>query len=473
MSLWLCIQLPQLPLEALAAAGPATVVYAQQGSRRWVVATALPQAAAGEALASVQMRFPEVQPRARDLPAEKAALQALGCLAWQLGDHVLLIDEAPRAPFDTPFQAVTVDIEPSLQVFRGLAPLLAEARRLLGGTPYQARFGIAPTLEAAAVAARLQLPALTDRHTLRQQLAALPLQALRLPPPALEVLYASGHETLADVLRHDSASLAARLGPEFPRRLERLLGPAPDLRPRFTPAPRYRRKFDLDGEIDDWQALLFPLKRLFEEFEAYLRARQVAVAQVSVTLARRGARQEDFLLRTTAPGQDAAVFLRLIHERWNARPPQQAAGEIRLQADYFLPLRPPQTQLFQDESSSGDEWDAVVDRLHARLGEASIWRPGLASDHRPEHAWSAGGGPQAEAFEVSSLPPRPLWLLRQPQPAPADIALQTPAERFVAGWWASPPVHRDYHFASGPNHEALWVCFDHLSGRYLTHGLVR
>lgn len=468
--LWLCIELPQLPLEALALhedeAAP-LVVYAQHGSRRWVIAGRHARIGNGEALGSVQARFPEVRAVPRNPAAEAAALQAVACLAYGLSDRIVLADEAPRGLFDRPFQSVNVDIAPSLKLFGGLDKLLDRARALLSSLPYTTRLAVAPTIEGAAVAVRAGLNPIADVDTLREQLSALPLAGLRWPLAAQDLLLNSGHVNLADVLRHDAASLAARLGRGFPLALSRLLGSAPDPRPWFTPAPRYRRKLDLDAEIDDWQSLLFPLRRLFDEFEAYLRARQVAATQLSLNLSRRRTEHETFVLRTTAPTQDAGVFLHLLRERWNTRPPTAPASSLRLRADQFVGLHSPQTQLFDDGHGAGEAWNSLVDRMRARLGEGALWRPGLAADHRPEHAWARDGDPRSD----HPLPARPPWLLRRPQKWTPRAALAGAPERIAGGWWDDAPIARDYYRARGSQGEGLWVYQDHRDGSWYLHGL--
>lgn len=464
-SLWLCIALPRLPLEALALPPPdeaaPVAIYAQHGSRRWVVASQHSRIANGEALGSVQARFPELRVLPRDAAAEAASLQAIGCLAYGLSDRIVLANQAPRGLFDSPFQAVHVDVAPSLKLFGGIDALLQRAQTLLATLPYSTRLAIAPTIEGAAVAARAQLAPIGSPAALRDQLAKLPLTRLRWPSAIEDLLLNSGHVHLGDVLRHDAKSLAARLGRDLPLALARLLGEAPDPRPWFTPPPRYRRRLDLDVEIDDWQALLFPLRRLFDEFEAYLRARQVTTSQLSVVLSRRRTESETFLLRTTTPTCDASVFLRLLRERWNARPPSAPASELRLRADRFVTPPSPQTQLFDDGHGEGEAWNSLVDRLRARLGDEALWRPGLAEDHRPEQAWTRDG----EARSRRALPARPPWLLQRPQKWKPRAAMAGAPERISGGWWDDAPVSRDYYRA-----DDLWVYQDRRSGEWYVHG---
>lgn len=505
MTLWLCLQLPRLPLDALAGApsgssfdspssspsdssagpgpGPGTgtgtgsVVYAQHGARRWVIACESGDLAAriapGEALGSVQARFPDLRLKPRDRAAESAALQAVACAAYALGDRIVVLDEAPRGVFDLPWQAIAVEVGPSLRLFGGVPGLLERAQALQQSLPYATRLGVAPTIEAAALAARAGLAPIAETPDWTRALQDLPIGLLRWPLAAEAILSGSGHRVLGDLDRHGAAALAARLGPEFPQALLRLQGRLPDPRPGFEPPARYRRRLDLDAEIDDWQALLFPLRRLFEEFEAYLRARQVAATELTVTLARRRSEGESLVLRTTAPTQSAAVFLRLLRERWNARPPTAAANELRLRADRFPALAAPQAGLFDDGGAASEAWNGLLDRLRTRLGEAAVWQPGLTDDHRPEHAWSARG----TFSPVAPLPPRPLWLLRRPQPLPAQRLPRDgrgplgASERISLGWWDDDAVDRDYHRVQGVQGEGLWIYRDRTRGAWFLHGL--
>lgn len=466
-TLWLCLWLPQLPLEALGNADADTVVYAQRGSRRWVTAARHPRIARGEALGSVQARFPDLKPCKRNPQAEQAALEAVACMAYRFGDHIVISAEEPRVALDAPFLAVSVEIGASLRLFGGLTALLDAVRGAFQGGPYQVLTGVAPTLEAAALLARLEHAPLGSGVGLREALANLPIGALRWPLEVLEVLRGTGHETLGDVLRHDSASLAARFGPALPQALDRLTGQSPDLRPLYVPPEHYRRRLDLGVELDDTESLLFPLRRVFAEFEGYLAARQTAVCEVRLRLSRHRGLAQDLRLRTTRPTRDAATLLRLVREVWNGRPPNGPVGVISLQAERFVDPQANQADLFTDPAQAGDAWGALVDRLRARLGGDAVWRPGLADDHRPEKAWAADG---LRIPPQRPLPPRPLWLLSQPRPVEGALKLKTPAERIETGWWDENPIARDYHAAENAAGQRLWVYRNLHDDRWYLHG---
>lgn len=466
-ALWLCMQLPGLPLQALPQQTQPRVIWDQHGARRWVVASSAGAVNPGEALGSVQARHPDLPIQRRDLRAERAALEAVACLAYQLGDRIVIHDDAPRGLFDLPFQAVQVDIAPSLNLFGGLEALLAKARELFAGTPYQPCFGVGPTLEAAALIAAAGHAPVRDRAQLLGWLARLPLRATRLPFNALDLLESTGHRMLGELLERDRAALAARLGTAIPQWIDRLLGHQADIRDWFEPPRVFRRRMDFDAELDNTEALLFPMRRAFDELENYLRARQLAVCEVQLHLSRRGSVAQDLRLRTTAPVQDAATLLRLLRERWNHQPPDGAVSRVLLRAERFLPLVQAQTDLFGNGSRDGEAWDALLDRLRARLGDEAVWQPGCAEDHRPERAWS----PSGHARTHPQQPLRPFWLLKQPQDFSPQGKLLTPAERLCSGWWDNDPIDRDYHWVRSRDGRRLWIYKDRLHGeRWLLHG---
>lgn len=470
--LWLCLWPRQLALQALADPRPQLLVYEQLQRQRWVVASSDPRATPGEPLSSAQARCAELPARRRDPAAELAALEALACRAWQLGDRVVISHDPPRCAHDLAFAAVSVDVGPSLKLFGGVSALRKRLRDEWFADDPELRFGLAPTLEGAAIAARHGLPAMTTLEALHRRLQALPLEALRWPLATLELLAGTGHQQLGALLAHPADALARRCGPALVGALARLLGTAPDPRPLFTPPERFQRVLDLGADWEDTQALLFPARRLLQELEQFLAARHARISELQLSAHRQRSLAQQLELRSSSPSRDAALWLRLLREYWTHQPPSGAVSELRLQADRLLPDAGAQTDLFGSGETDAQGWSATLDRLRARLGSTAVWQPGLVDDHRPERAWRPGG-----ELEPTSppWPPRPLWLLQQPLALPAGAQLRTAAERIDSGWWDDDPVRRDYHWALGANGARLWV-YRQLDGdgdeqaRWFVHG---
>ena len=143
-----------------------------------------------------------------------------------------------------------VDIGASLKLFGGLDALLADFDAGFADSGHSGQRGVAPTLEAAAVLARLGLSRpIGDLTELPAVLDPLPLSALPLEPKVQDALKAVGLSTVGELLALPAAPLAKRHVPAFTLYLDRLLGRRPDVRPRYRLPPKYQRRFDLLGEV--------------------------------------------------------------------------------------------------------------------------------------------------------------------------------------------------------------------------------
>jgi len=157
--LWLCITLPQLPLEALQCepSERPTVVTLLEGNVRSIVCC---NPAAERVGLKAAMNFttavailPEVIAMERRLPAEQAALERLATWAYQFSGTVSLGElfaDLQRARTTS----MWLEIGASLRLFGGFRKLIEQLEAELGKLSYSYQLGIAPTLEGAALLAR-------------------------------------------------------------------------------------------------------------------------------------------------------------------------------------------------------------------------------------------------------------------------------------------------------------------------------
>ena len=77
-------------------------------------------------------------------------------------------------------------------------------------------------------------------------------------------------------------------------------------------------------------------------------------------------------------------------------------------------------------------------------------------------------------------PPRPVWLLAEPEPIGHRLeaqpwVLRDGPERIESGWWDGADVRRDYFIAENPRGETVWIYRDHRygtdDGEWFLHGL--
>ena len=457
--LWLCLDFPALGREALDA-DPSTAILGAHGSHRWLIAalqTTSRTLAAGTPLGTARSHVPELVTRPRDPAAERGELEARAHALYRFGSPVVVETLDLAEPYWLPRWRVSVEIGASLCLVGGIAGLSEAVRRVLLDWNVEARCGIAPTRSAAGLMAACgETRPCLSRTELPQQLAALPIEALPWPAAQREALASVGLRTLGELFALPRASLYQRFGAAAVHGLQALLGERAEPFTAIEPPPVFRARYELVGEVENVETLLFPLKRMTQRFAAYLSARAVTALRCRLELRHDLGAPTLIPLALLSPSADAARWFEVLRERLYRTPPDRAVRELHLSADDFLPQTGAQTALF-DTHALSRERQATLEKLIARYGESALWQPTLAADHRPERA----AQPVPVLKSASAAAParlvrarRPLWLLPQPRPIEAKPVEDWP-ERIETGWWDFAPVRRDYHW-----HAGQWVYRD-------------
>jgi protein ImuB len=506
--LWACLLLPSLPLDVFARAqSPADaakpfavatggrtprIVSANAGARDAGIRT-------GQLVSASLALSPDLVLRDRDSDAETAALAAVATWATQFTPAVAL------APPD----AVLVEIGGSLRLFDGLSKLTA---RLSGGVRdlgYAARLALAPTPTAALLFARAELAV---RHVPEQRqpsprhvsdpdfldaLAPLPLAFTDADPAVVATLAAAGITTFGQACALPRAALARRVGTDFIALLDRARGLIADPRPPFVPPPRYTGKIELPAPVANAEALAFAVNRLVHELAGWLTGRGLGVIGISLTLAheryigvKTGVPATTVRFALAAPAREHAHLVAVLRERL-ARVALPAPVEaITLASLTTTPLASRNLGLLPGDDAAATV--PLLDRLRARLGEDAVTLVAPHAEHRPERAWREHGvrhpvpvpgnpaGKTGETGKRGSAPPRPVWLLAEPEPLGHLLeaqpwVLRDGPERIESGWWDGADVRRDYFVAENPRGETMWIYRDHRygidDGEWFLHGL--
>lgn len=454
--LWLAVHLPRLPLEALGDAHASHVVTARRGARRWVVAA--PQAAAappGTDWGALQVLRPDLRAVERRPRAEREAMQALAAWGYRYGSELIWEIAEAEGDHAVPCAMLWIEIGASLRLYGGLDALLADFDSAFAETGHEATRGVAPTIAAAALLARCgQRQAIVDLAHLGKQLSHLPLAALDLPAALAQALKAIGLLRIGELLELPAASLGRRHGPALIESLDRLLGRRPDVRPRWRVPAKFQRRFDLLGEVEHSEGLLFPLQRMTRELAEYLRARDSGLQAFRLVLvhgrASGGLRQPDTVLelQLASPTREAERLLRVLREQLARLPLPAPVVTLRLQAEQFVEPNAGQGDLFDSAPRDDEAWSQLLEKLVARLGSEAVTALGLVADHRPERCWqSQACDAPPVAASLPPLPPRPIWLIDPPRPLPRAPKQIGTAERIEGGWWDGGDVMRDYYQA--------------------------
>lgn len=481
--LWLCVHLPQLPLETYIRAQPDPGALAiHDGHARTpcvIAATVMARAAgvqAGMRLEAAHALCTGLRVQARDAVAEQRLLHNFAAWCGRFSSLITL------APPDT----VLVEVRGSLRLFGGVEPLWQAVQDDVQALGFTAQLALAPSPLAATWLARAGVAAkLVGQGGLVRQLSRLPLNVLRLSERDHASLRGMGLRCLGDVLRLPRAGLARRLGPQLLNSLDRALGRIPDPRPSFVAPPCFVGELLLPDDVDVMGRLLFGVQRLAQELAGWLEARVAGVTAMQLLLRHRKGRDTIVRVNCVEPTRDARHLSDLLAarlERVRLPGPVQSlrltvldsrllAGRSR---DLFEGAYAPRQILEQTHA-------VLLEQLRARLGDKAVRGLCLRDDHRPEYAWCWCEPGMADAVPAPAALQRPLWLLQEPVPLRlrdgrpwliGELRPLSARERIEGGWWDGADMARDYFIAEDRHGARYWIFRElHMEGRWFLQGI--
>src|SRR5205807_10207882 len=319
----------------------------------------------------------------------------------------------PRVSLAPP-DGLLLEVQGSLHLFAGVAGLRCALGSECLRLQVQPVLAFAPAALAALVAARAGKPlTVMDPAQLIGALAPLPLASLRWPPDTLARLARMGVRTIGAALRLPRAGFARRVGSEQLAMLDVLTGRMPEARVTFHAPERFRRRRELDCELENHALLLAALAPLFADLGAFLRARQCGVVELECRLTHRHVRPTRCVVRLAAPATDVHRLAGLLGERLSALDLLEPARACELRADALVPYLPGSNALWQPGEhggSAGNEACGLIERLRARLGSEAVHGLTGLPAHRPENAWALTEPPPAAgacALQPGCAPWRP------------------------------------------------------------------
>jgi protein ImuB len=472
---WLACHLPGLPLAVFLRppdAGPFAVVTPERPPRVAVADRAAARAGVrpGMALSAAHVLAAELTTRERDGAAEARALERLA--AWALGFTPTVSLQPPAG--------LLLEVAGSLGLFGGLEALMARVREGLAALGHGgAALGAAPTPTGAWLLARAgNGTPVPDMAALPARLDPLSLAVLDLAPDTAADLGRVGLATLGDLRALPRPGTLRRFGAAPLATLDRALGALPEPRAPFVPPPVFDARLPLPAETADREALLFGLRRLLAELEGTLGARNAGVDALTLHLAPEGAPAQAVPLRLTAPDRDRDRLLDLFRARLERHELERPVAELRLTAAPPVPLPARERPLFEGIETHTEGRAQLLERLRARLGEATVAGLCGVADHRPERAWRRCPPGQAAPLPVPGA--RPVWLLARPLPLRVvddrpwlggPLRLTAGPERIEAGWWDGADAARDYYRAEDAAGGRHWVFRRLDRGDWFRHGL--
>ena len=352
-------------------------------------------------------------------------------------------------------QALLLELEGSLRFFGGREPLIAVLERGVAELGLQPALASAPTARAALWRARG---------------GDLPLDDVSVAViGGDEAFFRSiGVTTIGELLALPRAELAQRRGQRLLDELDRALGRAPEAHEFFQPPERFNARLELPAEVAHAEALLFAARRLLVQLAGLLAARQAGVRAFTLTLVHGDRSTSALEVRFASPARDTERLAELLREKLAAVELARPVEAIALDAAEFTPLDPRGGTLFDDRAAEAEDWNRLVERLHARLGRDAVFGITPFPDHRPEYAWRGVDPGEWDPHEFVQPGPRPAWLLDKAIAVEESaLILLAGPERIACGWWDGDDTRRDY-FVAQIGGATAWVYRE--EGSWYLHG---
>lgn len=406
---------------------------------------------------------------------------------------------------------LVLEVSGSERLFGGRQPLL---HAMLGPDKPVAGIRSARGATSLIALARLQLattesqpasqPPVTEASAPRPSAIApddLPLYALAAARAHLPTLERIGCTRWGQLRALPRGGVARRFGAPLLDALDCAYGLKPELYPWLVLPEVFDSSLELAAQVEAAPALLFAARRLLNQLQVWLRARQRGVLALrlgwQMDKRRNTASEGELVLRTAEPTLDMNHLQRLLGEHLARITLPAPVLYLRLRSLETQALNGSTSSLLPDEVLGGDSWHQMLERLGARLGAQCVLQAQACADHRPERmqAWapassvSLRGGkhcgpagvnaPQAsksEALYPSWLLASPLKLaVRQARPLyQGPLTLLAGPQRLEAGWWevGAPDTApagqgcalRDYFLARSEQAGLLWIYRERLSG---------
>jgi protein ImuB len=492
----LCLWLPRLAtdrVKRLRDVSAPLVVYGKRGNAD--VLTAIDDTAerlglhAGLALAQARAMYPALEAIEEDAEADGALLDIIA--DWCLRYTPLVATDA--------LDGLLLDIGGCAHLYGGENELVADLGQRIACAGFAFSIAIAGTIGAAHAAAHCGEPNAYANGEERALLEPLPLSGLRIAPAVAASLARVGLKRIGDIIDLPRAPLTARFGAELIRQLDRALGREHEpLSPRLPVAP-YVAEQRFHEPIAREDDVLGTVEKLASRLAIALERHGDGARRVELTLFRTDGAVRRIAAGTARPLRNAQDMRALFTERLNSLSDELDPGfgfdMARLAVAVAEPCPPEQIGIGAEEDAG--ELVRLVDRLSARLGANRVRQTVAQDSHIPEVAsasvpaqttgkdiqgqalgWDAFRRHRAEA----ELAPRPLRLLKQPEPIEAlaevpdgpplrfkwrraqhDVIAAEGPERIEGAWWSeqagasSGNLARDYFRVEDKSGHRFWL----------------
>jgi len=334
------------------------------------------------------------------LPPSPSPIDAasLGTWALQFTPRVALLEEA-----------VVAEVSGCARLFGGMEQLRLKVQA--GAEELGARVAWAPTATAALALARQGAGSVGQdgfEAPLARVLDPLPLHAITAVGQHQATLARVGCRTLGDVRTLPRGGLSRRFGKALLAGLDQTYGLRPEVHAWVTLPETFHARLELMSRVETAPALLAGARRLLVQMAGWLAARRLGATAFTLRWCHDVMRAKDagtggeITVRTAQPMQNVEHFSRLLAEHLAKVTLLAPAGDIELLASEVAPLIEESRSLIPETLRQGADTDLALERIQARLGQASVQRPVLHADHRLEWMQGWDSAPTAHRHACSA-----------------------------------------------------------------------
>lgn len=453
--LWACIHLPHLGIDCVLRRHPTPeeplALIGGPMQRRELVA--VNGAAAqlglkrGQRLVAAQAICPKFAAIAEDPTDELRWQRFLAAWAYRFSSQVFM--GWPKS--------IVLEVGRSFSIMGQWPVLQARLREELKALGFRHSIALAPTPLGARVLAGVRDDlGVTTVEQLHHMLARVPVRRACLPADCGERLRIMGVRHLRQVFELPRASLRRRFGEDLLDTLDRMRGDAPELLEFYAPPDNFDMRVELSYEVEQHQALLFPVRRMTADLAAYLSGRDGGVQQFALHLKHEGLPSTIVEVGLLSAERDAGVLFELTKGCLERTSIPKAIVGLRLVAKNLPTFVPEGRDLFDERPANAEPWEQLRERLRARLGPNAVYQIAPSNDPRPERAWE-----RASVMRASmslDRPTRPTWLLPRPVPLiDPDLKIVDGPERLETGWWDGADARRDYYILRTSRGQHAWA----------------
>jgi len=510
---WLALYLPRIRTDRLirAGRGPSDdrplAVYSKESGAYQLKGIDARASALGLTLAMSLADARAMQPKLEAVEAEpEEDARALDNIAaWCERFTPVVVVDPPEGLF--------LDISGCAHLFGGEEKLRAEIVTRLQAQGFGARAAIAPTPGAAWAFARYRTIAervdakRRGEEDWQAELAALPVEALRLDPNAAALLRRLGLKTIGQILDAPRSSFTARAGENAMLRLDQALGRAREaLTPRRPAPPVFALRRFLEP-IFTADAVLQVAQDLCGDAIEKLDVRGAGVLRAELVLFGVDGRDRVIGVNVSKPLREVKPLMRLFREKLNvvgeSLDAQFGFEAARLDVVRLAEFDARTQTLVSVEANvaSAETIGGIVDILSSRLGPKRVVRPQAHDEHAPERAagWrsalAAGGQGKVVTPPADGVQRRPVRLFSPGQQIEVMASVPDgPPIRFrwrrvmrevvraegperISGDWQKQERTRDYYRVEDKQGRRYWLYREGFYGetetqpRWYVHGL--